>query len=166
MSMHSKPLYGMDLSHWNWPIDLQQVVAEGYRFGLFKATQGDDFIDPRFDEYIDAAHAVRERAPGFIPGAYHFVDGSEPSRQAANFMNTLRGSGGPDGWLLALDVEGYGATYTGVMDICRDLAAQLPGAFGRLLIYTNNHYWVTKLGNPPPPLGTRLWYAQIGRAHV
>jgi lysozyme len=73
---------GVDVSHHQGAIDWPRVRAAGVAFAIVKATEGGDFIDPRFAEnWRDAGRA------GLLRGAYHFFTFCRPGRdQAANFV--------------------------------------------------------------------------------
>jgi lysozyme len=76
------PFGGVDVSHHQGDIDWTAVRAEGVTFAYVKATEGGDFVDPRFQ-----ASWAQARAAGLAVGAYHFFtfcrDGVS---QARNFL--------------------------------------------------------------------------------
>jgi lysozyme len=76
------PVSGVDVSHHQGEIDWAAVHAEGVVFAYVKATEGGDFVDPRFQ-----VSWARARAAGLAVGAYHFFtfcrDGAS---QARNFL--------------------------------------------------------------------------------
>jgi len=41
-------VHGVDVSHHQGEIDWQAVAADGVAFAFIKATEGGDFVDPRF----------------------------------------------------------------------------------------------------------------------
>lgn len=73
----------IDVSHHNGAIDWPAVAAAGIALAFVKATQGAGFLDPSFAENADAAEDA-----GLMVVPYHFLDGSEPRRQAAHFIET------------------------------------------------------------------------------
>lgn len=79
------PIWGIDISHHQGTIDWEELRQEKLSFVVIKATEGGDYIDPRFAE--NWANSNRE---GYRTGAYHFYrlckDGKE---QAANFVKTV-----------------------------------------------------------------------------
>ncbi|HTV90014.1 MAG TPA: GH25 family lysozyme [Stellaceae bacterium] len=71
----------IDVSHHNGAIDWPAVAAAGIALTFVKATQGEHFVDPAFARNRAAAAAV-----GLLVVPYHFLDGSDPDRQAAHFL--------------------------------------------------------------------------------
>jgi lysozyme len=80
------PLWGLDVSHHQGPIDWPRVSATGeYDFVWIKATEGGDWTDPRFAENWRGA-----RQAGLAVGGYHyFTLCRAPEEQAAHFLATL-----------------------------------------------------------------------------
>lgn len=102
---------GIDVSHHQGAIDWQAAAADGVRFAWIKATEGGDWVDPRFAENWAGAGAA-----GVPRGAYHFFTFCRPGAdQAAHFLATL-----PPGSALppAVDLE-----YGGNCDARPDSAA-------------------------------------------
>jgi len=78
---------GIDVSHWQWPIDWGQVKAAGYTFAYIKATEGTAFLDNRM-----AAHWLNAGQAGLKRGFYHFFrPGLNAAMQAAHFIIATRG---------------------------------------------------------------------------
>jgi lysozyme len=76
------PVRGVDLSHHQGRVDWDALKAAGVDFAFIKATEGGDFVDPRFAENWRQAGRV-----GIRRGAYHFFTLCCPARhQARNFM--------------------------------------------------------------------------------
>jgi len=76
-------IYGLDLSHHNKVHDWDSV-STGFIF--FKATEGSDLVDSKFEEYRKAA-----RSRGIKVGAYHFLTtASSATMQFKNFKNTVK----------------------------------------------------------------------------
>ena len=48
-------IYGIDVSHHNEWIDWPKVKAAGVRFAFIKASEGDGYIDPLYEENIHGA---------------------------------------------------------------------------------------------------------------
>lgn len=76
---------GVDVSHHQGVVDWEAVAADGIGFVYLKATEGGDWVDPRFVANWSGAGRV-----GLDRGAYHFFtfcrSGAE---QAANFLQTV-----------------------------------------------------------------------------
>src|SRR5512133_181864 len=79
------PLWGVDVSHHQGPIDWPRVASEPHlAFAFIKATEGGDWTDPRF-----AANWRGARAAGLLVGAYHYFTFCRPPLdQARHFLAT------------------------------------------------------------------------------
>lgn len=76
---------GADVSHHNLDIDWPRVPRNGIHFLFVKATEGLDYLDPKFNENFEGAKRV-----GLITGAYHFfVTLDSGADQAKNFMDNV-----------------------------------------------------------------------------
>ncbi|PZT54118.1 glycoside hydrolase family 25 protein [Paenibacillus silvae] len=85
---------GIDVSHHNGNIDFKKVVADGISFVFIKATQGKSFRSTKFLQFVKDA-----KAAGLLIGAYHYVDDSAGSVDAAkaeaqNFYRAIQDAGG------------------------------------------------------------------------
>ncbi|MGF6358088.1 lysozyme [Paenibacillus sp. 4624] len=85
---------GIDVSHHNGNIDFKKVVADGISFVFIKATQGKSFRSSKFLQFVKDA-----KAAGLLIGAYHYVDDSAGSVEAAkaeaqNFYRAIQDAGG------------------------------------------------------------------------
>lgn len=93
----------LDLSKWNWPIDLSVAYGRGVRAVWLKQGQG-AWPDSKFDELVAAAQAAQMEI-----GFYHFADPTQTSvtsEQAASLAYDMtRGVGNFSMWL---DVERNG----------------------------------------------------------
>lgn len=116
------PIRGIDVSHHQGAIDWRAAAQSGeVRFAYIKATEGGDFVDPRFAE-----NWSRAREAGVVVGAYHFFslcrDGAV---QAANFLHVVA----PDDAALPpvadVEIAGNCAARPTRDDFARDLHAFL-----------------------------------------
>lgn len=101
--------YGIDVSHHQGEIDWSAVAADDITFAFIKATEGGDWVDPRFHENWAGA-----RDSGLSVGAYHFFRTcTDAELQAENILATI-----PDvpSLEIAIDVEGGGLCGEGVTD--------------------------------------------------
>jgi len=71
----------IDVSHHNGAIDWPAVAGAGIALAFIKATQGRGFVDPAFERNRNAAVNA-----GILAVPYHFLDTSDPERQAENFL--------------------------------------------------------------------------------
>jgi lysozyme len=75
----------IDVSRWQGDIDWNALAESGLvRFVLIKATQGTDFIDPKFRANIAGA-----KAAGIAAAPYHFLTDDDAQAQAAHFSETV-----------------------------------------------------------------------------
>jgi lysozyme len=84
----------IDVSHHNGAIDWPAVAAAGIALVFVKATQGERFVDPVF-----ARHRRAATAAGLLVVPYHYLDGADPSAQAAHFV-TVAGLAAGDAAML------------------------------------------------------------------
>jgi len=76
---------GLDVSHHQDTIDWETVNNQDVDFAFIKATEGADWVDPRFEENWSGAESV-----GIARGAYHFFRFCKPGEeQAAHFLATV-----------------------------------------------------------------------------
>lgn len=61
-------LKGIDISNHNGSIDFNAVKGDGVEAIIMKATEGVDYVDPKFDSYYSQSHNM-----GFHIGFYHFM---------------------------------------------------------------------------------------------
>ncbi|WP_170075728.1 GH25 family lysozyme [Paraclostridium dentum] len=81
-------LKGIDVSHWTGYVNFKDVFNSGIQVVYIKATEGTNYIDPRFREYYNEA-----RAAGLKIGFYHFfnpVNSGTPKEQAQHFVSTIK----------------------------------------------------------------------------
>lgn len=78
-------VHGIDVSHHQGAIDWDAVAGAGVAFAFIKASEGGDFVDPRFGENWKAA-----REAGVPRGAYHFFTLCRSGElQAENFIRVV-----------------------------------------------------------------------------
>lgn len=95
------PVWGIDVSHHQGRINWRQLTASGLSFAYIKATEGGDFVDPRFaTNWAEAGRA------GLRRGAYHFFTFCRSgSSQVSNLLTVV--PSGQDMLAPVVDVE-YG----------------------------------------------------------
>ena len=104
-SPSSSILYeGIDVSGWQGNINYEQVKNEGIEVVYMKASEGNNFVDPYFNQnYANA------KANGLKVGFYHYLTArnmQEAVEQATFFVSTISGKN-PD-CKLAMDFESFG----------------------------------------------------------
>ncbi len=101
-SKEKYPVRGVDVSEYQGEIDWPLLSKQGISFAFIKATEGSQYVDPRF--VYNWEHAA---GTGLKLGAYHFFSFDSPgSTQAENFLSTvnrLEGMLPP-----VVDIEMYG----------------------------------------------------------
>jgi lysozyme len=115
------PVHGIDVSHHQGPIDWQAVGRDGVAFAYVKASEGADWVDPRFRENWQEAGRA-----GIPRGAYHFFTFCTPGLpQAENFLAVLRAAGGELPPAADVEFTGNCTRWESIEWIRRELAAFL-----------------------------------------
>jgi len=77
---------GVDVSNYQGEIDFDVLHEQGIQFVFIKATEGNSWVDQRFQENWKKA----SKCKGLRYGAYHFMSFRTPgSEQASSFINTV-----------------------------------------------------------------------------
>lgn len=149
---------GIDVSAHQGPIDWDAVTRGDVRFAYMKATEGSDFVDPRFAFNWRGA----ERA-GLHRGAYHyFTLCRSGAQQAANFIRTV-----PRGASMlppAVDLEHMGPcrrgpTAANVDEELRRFLDIVEAHYGqRPILYTTRRFHDAHLSALP---GERWWIRSL-----
>lgn len=142
----------VDLSHHNAVDDLKAAWNFGIRGIIYKATEGQTYVDPTYAK-------VRAKALelGFLWGAYHFFRPGDIRKQVLHFIKTA----GPDQTtLLALDHEDAGCSAADAETFLRTLEALT----GRKPVIYTGHLIKDQMKNQVNEYfaGCRLWLAQYG----
>lgn len=153
---------GVDVSRHQGPIDWNALARSDARFAYIKATEGGDYVDPRFEANWSGAGRA-----GLYVGAYHFFTLCRSgAQQAANFIRTVPRV---DGALPpAVDLEHMGPCRRGptMSDIHGEIAVlldTLEAHYGaRPILYTTREFhdahladfprerfWIRSLYTPP-----------------
>lgn len=172
------PVVGVDLSAHNGDVDFMRVAADGVDFVFLKASEGEDFRDPKF------SHNYREaRAAGLKVGAYHFFRfDADGYLQGRNFLAAVDSL---DLDLpLAIDVEDWsnpeGFTPDEIVSGLRGMIIALEGCRHKVILYSNkqgyNRYikdrldemsvWLCSFTNPPIPGDGWVLWQHSHRSHV
>lgn len=107
IDLKPKTMIGIDVSHHDGNIDWNKVKndPQGIKFAYIKATQGIDYVDPKF-----IANVAGAKAAGIKWGVYHFATWNnhnviqDAKFEAAHFLATVATVGKPD-MPLVLDAE-------------------------------------------------------------
>lgn len=122
---YNYPVHGIDVSRYQGDINWQAVKASGIGFAYLKATEGGDYVDPKFTANWQGA-----KAAGMPVGAYHFVYWCRPAHeQAAWFKQHIPND--PNALPPVLDLEWNGHSRTCPKKVPRELALEKV----RLMLY-------------------------------
>ena len=157
---------GIDVSYWEAGIDWKKVRGDGIRFVFVKATEGEQYVDPTFDDNWLGAKSV-----GILRGAYHFFHPNmNPVKQADNFIQVIRGMN-DDGELppiLDLEVTDNQANQI-IIDRAKTWLDRVQQNLGKSpIIYSNPGFLKYNFAIPGggPPFWTKdhiLWIANYGQ---
>jgi len=75
---HRMPVQGIDVSNWQGDVDWESVRAAGTQFAFIKATEGGDYLDPKFRQNWFGA-----KRAGIPRGAYHMLYWCRSAREQA-----------------------------------------------------------------------------------
>jgi len=78
---HTMPIQGVDVARYQGDIDWHAARAAGTRFAFIKATEGGDYVDPKFERNWRKAHEA-----GIARGAYHFIYWCRSAVEQANWF--------------------------------------------------------------------------------
>lgn len=161
------PVRGIDVSHHQGEIDWNAVRADRVHFAFIKATEGGDFLDPRFEENWRAAGEV-----GLPRGAYHFFTFCTPGIDQANhFLRTVPGGEGELPPVVDVEFTGNCLAWESLDAVRAELSAFLAvlrAKSGREpLIYLNHasHRRIVRGHFPSSPLWVRDLFFEPGAAH-
>lgn len=154
------PVQGIDVSHHQDPIDWPKVARRGLAFAYVKASEGEAWGDPTFDDNWRGAQEA-----GLAVGAYHTYSFCKPgAEQAANFIRVLAGVRGP---MLppAVDLEFVGncAERPAPEELAKELRAfsnRLQRALGaKPVFYVTEGFWGRY--HATVPAGGELWVRSV-----
>ena len=162
-------ILGIDVSYWDSGIDWPKVRATGQRFMFTKATEGDFYADPTFDDNWTGA-----KKAGLLRGAYHFFRANvDPGKQAKKFIDYVR-TMNDDGELPpVLDLETHdGQSKNRIISRAKAWLDEVEDAFGKKpIIYSGQYFlqgYFSEAGGGPPSWAKNypLWLAQYPNSYV
>lgn len=155
---------GPDVSKWQGDVDWKKVKGAGCEFAIVKATEGLDYIDPRFTK----ARVDSLEANGIIFSAYHFARpqrGRTGAQEADHFLSVCKRAGllSAKGTLpLVLDIENTKLDKRGTQQFISSFVQRVFTVTGeRPIIYTYPNFWSTKVGGDNT-FKCHLWIAHYG----
>ncbi len=142
---------GIDVSYWDSGIDWPKVRATGQRYVIVKATEGETYSDPTFNDHWTGA-----KSAGLLRGAYCFFHPNmDPKKQAARFVSAVNAMNDNGELPHALDLEvADGVSKDKIIANAKIWLDQVEQAFGRKpFIYSGVSFLQTnfsELGGGPP----------------
>lgn len=139
-------LFGIDVSHHQEWIDWQKVRESGVRFAFIKASEGEGYTDPLFEQNLRGAAEA-----GIAVGSYHFfLPRYDPLAQARHYARTLRElAGGQPTLPPCVDIETPGLGKTSLNQALKVFLDELFTLTGRVgMIYVSPGFWKSYLPVP------------------
>lgn len=160
---------GIDVSYWNAGIDWPKVRAAGQRFVFAKATEGDYYADPTFDDNWRGA-----KAAGLLRGAYHFFRANVDAKKQANkFIDYVRSMSDTAELPPVLDLETHdNQSKEKIISRAKTWLDLVEAAFERKpIIYSGQYFLQDHFSEPGggPPVWAKdypLWLAQYPNVYV
>jgi lysozyme len=154
---------GIDVSYWNSGIDWPKVRATGQRFMFTKATEGDFYADPTFDD-----NWLGAKKTGVLRGAYHFFRANvDAKKQATKFIDYVKTMNDNGELPPVLDLETHdGQSKDRIISRAKTWLDEVEKAFGKKPIIYSGQYFLqdhfSEAGGGPPSWTKDypLWLAQ------
>lgn len=153
----------IDVSHHQGRIGFGAVAEAGISGVIVKATEGRDYVDPRWHENWSQ---LREH-PELERGAYHMArlntdvdDPNDAAAEAAHFANVLKSADYEGAVVPWVDIERYGLTTQESHNV--RWVAQFVAVFESLFrrtpgIYAGSNTWASRLASTPLFAHVPLW---------
>jgi lysozyme len=160
---------GIDVSYWNAGIDWPKVRAAGQRFTFIKASEGDGYLDPTFDDNWRGA-----KTGGLLRGAYHFFRANADAKKQANkFIDYVNSMNDPGELPPVLDLEtADGQSRDKIISRAKTWLDLVEAAFKLKPIIYSGLYFLqdhfSEVGGGPPVWAKDypLWLAQYPSQYV
>jgi MYXO-CTERM domain-containing protein len=151
---------GMDVSYYETSIDWDMARASGIEFAFIRATDGTQYLDPKFPAYWAGA-----KAAGVIRGVYQFFRPAEDPIAQADLMLSRMGPPEPGDLPPVIDVEvSGGLTPAEVEAAVRAWVDHVARAIGRQpIVYAGLYSWHDLTGSADLTAAP-LWVAQYTTA--
>ena len=149
---------GIDVSHWDGAIDWAKVAGSGRKFGIAKATEGVNYVDPTY-----AGHWAAMKHAGVVRGAYHFFRPADSGLQQADWYLSTVGALAPGDLPPVLDWEAIdGIASAAAIKEVQAFVDRIHSRTGlTTLVYTSERV-MGELGHPVQFSGLPLWDANWG----
>lgn len=139
-----------DVSHFQPNIDFHAARGAGLRAVFHKASEGLQYVDPRYANAREQALAA-----GLLWGAYHFGTGDDALAQAEHFLSVAK----PDGrTLLVLDLERNPQGASMSIEQARTFVTRVQQATGKWPGLYSGSYIRDNLGSIPDPVLGNCWF--------
>lgn len=160
---------GIDVSYWNAGIDWPKVRAAGQRYIFAKATEGDFYADPTFDDNWRGA-----KTAGLLRGAYHFFRANvDPKKQATKFIDYVKSMNDNGELPPVLDLETHdGQGKDKIIARAKTWLDLVEAAFNKKpIIYSGQYFlqdYFSEAGGGPPAWAKEypLWLAQYPNVYI
>lgn len=145
---------GLDVSHWQGPINWPLVAAAGKKFVYMKASEDTVYVDPTY-----ATNRVQAHSAGLYVGAYHFAAPTttlgDAVAEADHFLATAMLASGD--LLPVLDLERSGGLSQAALTTwVQDYVGRIYTRTGvHAVIYVSPNFWRTYMGDT-------TWFAENG----
>ena len=153
---------GIDVSYWQSGIDWPKVRATGQRFVFVKATEGEGYADPTFDD-----NWVGAKTSGLLRGAYCFFHPNQDAKkQADRFTNVMKALNDNGELPCILDLEVTDSVPGDkIITKAKTWLNEIEQAFGRKpMIYSGVSFLETNFSEPGggPPAWTKDYPFWLG----
>lgn len=130
-------VHGIDVSHHQKAINWNRVKSDSIDFVFMKATEGENFLDPRFRDNWRKTYQKQ-----FIRGAYHFYRPSIHSTiQAQHFIRTVQLASGDLPPVLDLEVTDNRPKHI-IINGAKNWLQMIENHYGiKPIIYTNRNWY-------------------------
>lgn len=160
---------GIDVSYWNAGIDWPKVRAAGQRYVFAKATEGEVYADPTFDDNWRGA-----KTAGLLRGAYHFFRANvDPKKQATKFIDYVKSMNDNGELPPVLDLETHdGQAKDKIIARAKTWLDLVEAAFNKKpIIYSGQYFlqdYFSEVGGGPPAWAKEypLWLAQYPNVYI
>lgn len=128
---------GIDISMHNGNIDFAKVKANGVTACYIKATEGVNYVDPKFGTYVNLI-----RNTGINYGMYHFMsERTSPSMQAVDFYNAIKDTGFNLIPVLDIESNSMGRNRAQISNRCTEFLSKFYELSKiRCIIYTGGYF--------------------------
>jgi GH25 family lysozyme M1 (1,4-beta-N-acetylmuramidase) len=154
----AQTLKGIDVSYWQDGIDWSAVAGDGVRYAFIRVSDGNTFIDPRFQENWRGA-----RQAGVLRGAYQFFRSNRDPIEQANILLDQMGPLQAGDLPPVIDVESTDGQSSAT--VARKVKAWVDHVKARLgvtpIVYTGPYFWRDSVKSDAH-VDSPLWIAHYG----